>query len=101
MAASLPLIAGAVSDATLFAAYREANATNGTGPQVAVARMTDYLAAWQRHGALDPGADAAALAVLFCGAAQLHAWTDYLAGPNALPGSRAERIDQVLTSLLR
>jgi AcrR family transcriptional regulator len=60
-AASLPLIAGAVSDSTLFAAYRETNAANGTGPQVAVAQMTDYLGAWQQQGALDPAADAGAL----------------------------------------
>lgn len=65
-AAVLPLIAGAVSDATLFAAYRETNTANETGPQVAVQQMTDYLA-----------------------------------GPDALPGSRADRIDQVLTTLLR
>ena len=100
-AASLPLIAGAVSDATLFEAYRETNSANGTGPQVAVRQMTDYLSAWQQQGALDPAADAGALAVMFCGAAQLHAWTDYLAGPDALPGSRADRIDQVLSTLLR
>ncbi|QXG74533.1 TetR/AcrR family transcriptional regulator [Modestobacter sp. L9-4] len=100
-AASLPLIAGAVADAALFEAYRAANTANGTGPQIAVQQMTGYLAAWQQQGALDPAADAAALAVMFCGAAQLHAWTDHLAGPDALPGSRADRIDQVLTSLLR
>jgi AcrR family transcriptional regulator len=100
-AASLPLIAGAVSDAGLFQAYRAANTANGTGPQIAVRQMTDYLGAWQQRGALDPTADAAALAVMFCGAAQLHAWTDHLAGPDALPGSRADRIDQVLATLLR
>jgi AcrR family transcriptional regulator len=100
-AASLPLIAGAVADAALFEAYRAANTANGTGPQIAVQQMTGYLTAWQQQGALDPAADAAALAVMFCGAAQLHAWTDHLAGPDALPGSRADRIDQVLTSLLR
>ena len=33
-AASLPLIAGAVSDATLFAAYRPTNTANGTGGPV-------------------------------------------------------------------
>jgi len=63
--------------------------------------MTDHLVAWQQQGALDPAVDAGALAVMFYGAAQLHAWTDYLAGPDALPGSRADRIDQVLTTLLR
>ena len=100
-AASLPLIAGAVSDATLFAAYRETNTANGTGPQLAVQQMTGYLTAWQQQGALDPGADPRTLALLFCGAAQLQAWTDYLAGPDALPCSRDDRIDQVLSALLR
>ncbi|WP_410566046.1 TetR/AcrR family transcriptional regulator [Amycolatopsis sp. cmx-4-61] len=100
-AASLPLIAGAVSDATLFEAYRATNTANGTGPQIAVQQMTAYLAAWQRHGALDPAADPGTLALLFCGAAQLQAWTDYLAGPGLLPGSRADRIDHVVDLLLR
>jgi len=100
-AASLPLIAGAVSDATLFQAYRATNAANGTGPRIAVEQMTGYLAAWQQHGVLDPAVDPGALALLFCGAAQLQAWTDYLAGPDVLPCSRADRIDQVLGTLLR
>jgi AcrR family transcriptional regulator len=100
-AASLPLIAGAVSDASLFSAYRDTNTANGTGPQLAVEQMTAYLTAWQQTGALDPTADAATLALLFCGAAQLQAWTDYLAGPGVLPGSRADRIDRVLGVLLR
>ncbi|MGK5678310.1 TetR/AcrR family transcriptional regulator [Actinoplanes sp. URMC 104] len=99
-AASLPLIAGAVSDATLLEAYRATNTANGTGPQLAVQQMTDYLAAWQQHGALAPTADPGALALLFCGAAQVQAWTDYLAGPGVLPGSRADRIDRVVTALL-
>ena len=100
-AAALPLVAGAASDGTLLEAYRETNAANGTGPQIAVQEMTDYLAAWQRQGALDPGADPGALALLFCGAAQVQAWTDYFAGADALPGSRADRIDQVVATLLR
>jgi len=100
-AASLPLIAGAVTDATLLEAYRATNTANGTGPQLAVQQMSDYLTAWQEHGALDPTTDAGALALLFCGAAQVQAWTDHLAGPDALPGSRADRIRQVVTTLLR
>jgi len=99
--ASLPLIAGAVSDATLFGAYRATNTANETGPQIAVQKMTAYLTAWQQTGALDPTADPLALALLFCGAAQVQAWTDYLAGPDALPGSRADRIHQVVKTLLR
>ena len=100
-AASLPLIAGAVTDATLLEAYRATDTANGTGPQLAVQQMSDYLTAWQEHGALDPTTDAGALALLFCGAAQVQAWTDHLAGPDALPGSRADRIRQVVTTLLR
>jgi AcrR family transcriptional regulator len=100
-AASLPLIAGAVSDATLFEAYRATNTANGTGPQIAVQQMTGYLTAWQQRGALDPSADTGTLALLFCGAAQMQAWTDYLAGPDVLPGSRAARIDYVVSTLLR
>jgi len=100
-AAVLPLIAGAASDGTLLEAYRATNAANGTGPQIAVQEMTGYLAAWQQQGALDPGADPGALALLFCGAAQVQAWTDYFAGPGVLPGSRAHRIDQVVATLLR
>ena len=63
--------------------------------------MTTYLGAWQQHGALAPTADAQTLALLFCGAAQVQAWTDYLAGPDALPGSRADRIHQIVKALLR
>lgn len=100
-AASLPLIAGAVSDASLFEAYRARNAADGTGPQLAVQQMTRYLSAWQHLGALDRTADPQALALLFCGAAQIEAWTEYLVGPDALPGSRAERIDHVIDTLLR
>jgi AcrR family transcriptional regulator len=100
-AAALPLVAGAASDATLLQAYRETNAANGTGPQVAVQEMTDYFAAWQQHGALDPGADPGALALLFCGAAQIQAWTDYFSGPGVLAGSRTDRIDQVIGTLVR
>ncbi|MEU8663339.1 TetR/AcrR family transcriptional regulator [Actinoplanes philippinensis] len=100
-AASLPLIAGAVSDASLFEAYRATNTANGTGPQIAVQQMTGYLTAWQQRGALDPRADTGTLALLFCGAAQMQAWTDYLVGPDVLPRSRAERIDQVVNTLLR
>lgn len=100
-AAVLPLVAGAASDATLLEAYRETNAANGTGPQVAVQEMTDYLAAWQQHGALDRGADPGALALLLCGAAQIQAWTDYFSGPGVLPGSRADRIDRVIETLIR
>jgi AcrR family transcriptional regulator len=100
-AASLPLIAGAVSDATLFEAYRATNSANGTGPQIAVQQMTAYLTAWQERGALEPTADVGALALLFCGAAQIQAWAGYLTGPDVLPGSRADRIDQVVNTLLR
>ena len=100
-AASLPLIAGAVSDATLLDAYRATNTANGTGPQIAVHEMTAYLAAWQQHGVLHVSADPHALALMFCGAAQVQAWTDYLAGPHALPGTRADRIDQIVSTLLR
>ena len=100
-AASLPLIAGAVADATLLDAYRATNTVNGTGPQLAVQQMTDYLAAWQHRGALAATADPGALALLFCGAAQIQAWTEYLAGPHTLPGSRADRVDQIVRTLLR
>jgi len=100
-AAALPLVAGAASDAALLAAYRATNSASGTGPQVAVREMTDYLAAWQQRGALDPGADPGALALMFCGAAQVQAWADYFSGPDVLPGSRADRVDQVVTALLR
>ena len=100
-AASLPLIAGAVSDAALFEAYRATNTANGTGPQLAVQQMTAWLAAWQERGVIPADADPTALALLFCGAAQVQAWTGYLAGPGVLPGSRADRIDRVVGALLR
>ena len=100
-AAALPLVAGAASDATLLEAYRATNVANGTGPQVAVREMTAYLTAWQERGALDAGTDPGALALLFCGAAQVQAWADYFSGPDVLPGSRADRIDRVVGTLLR
>ena len=84
------MIAGAVSDATLLDAYRATNTANGTGPQLAVQEMTDDLAAWQQIEVLEPTADTGALALLFCGAAQVEAWADHVVGPDALPGSRAD-----------
>ena len=43
-AASLPLIAGAVSDATLFEAYRATNTANSTGRRIAVQHISGFVA---------------------------------------------------------
>ncbi|MFJ9371499.1 TetR/AcrR family transcriptional regulator [Nocardia sp. NPDC101769] len=99
-AASLPLIAGAVSDTTLLDAYRATNTAQDTGPQLAVESMATYLTGWQSTGALSPEADTWALALLFCGAAQLQAWTEHLAGPLALPRDRDARIRAVVDALV-
>ncbi|MFE3195423.1 TetR/AcrR family transcriptional regulator [Nocardia sp. NPDC059240] len=99
-AASLPLIASAVADATLFDAYRATNTAQDTGPQLAVETMTTYLAGWQSTGVLTHDADVWAMALMFCGAAQLQAWTQQLASAHALPGDRNARIQAVVDTLI-
>ncbi|MFE3189853.1 hypothetical protein ACFXHA_12645 [Nocardia sp. NPDC059240] len=99
-AASLPLIAGAVADIALLDAYRATNASQGTGPQLAVQSMAEYLGSWQTTGALATRADTWALALMFCGAAQSQAWTEHLAGPQALPRDRDARIRAVVDALI-
>jgi len=47
--------------------------------------MTDDLAAWQQIGVLEPTADTGALALLFCGAAQVEAWADDVVGTTPSP----------------
>ncbi|MGW5106345.1 TetR/AcrR family transcriptional regulator [Nocardia sp. NPDC004123] len=99
-AASLPLVAGAVSDISLFDAYRATNTAQDTGPQLAVEAMATYLTTWQSTGALSPDADTWALALMFCGAAQLQAWTEQLAGPQALPHDRDTRLQAIVNTLI-
>ncbi|WP_162958790.1 TetR/AcrR family transcriptional regulator [Nocardia yunnanensis] len=98
--ASLPLVAGAVADATLLDAYRATNTAQDTGPQLATEIMATYLNTWQATGALSPDTDTWATALMFCGAAQLQAWTEYLAGPGSLPHDRNARIRAVAMTLI-
>ncbi|GAA2913256.1 TetR/AcrR family transcriptional regulator [Streptosporangium fragile] len=99
-AASLPLVAGAVADRDLFIRYQEVNARGGTGPQLAIDAVADYLAACREAGELAPAADPYALALALCGAAQVQAYTEYIAGAGALRGTRRERAEALAETLL-
>jgi AcrR family transcriptional regulator len=99
-AASLPMIAGAAADQELFAAYRNANRQRGTGPQVALERLTDYVAECQDAGELPRGVPPATIALILCGTAQFEAYAEHLFGADALDGDRSERIRAVADVLL-
>jgi AcrR family transcriptional regulator len=99
-AASLPLVASAIANRDLFIRYQEVNARNGTGPHMAIDTIADYLASCRQIGLLAPTADPYALALALCGAAQVQAYTEYIAGPQALRGSRRERAEALAEALL-
>lgn len=79
-AAALPLIATALSDASLADSYRRANAERGSGPMVAVNEMELWLSSCRRTGALPDAVDPHAAALAFCGAAQLLTWQSIVTG---------------------
>jgi AcrR family transcriptional regulator len=99
-AASLPLVAGAIADRELFSTYQDVNARSGTGPHLAIDTIADYLASCRQAGVLAPTADPYALALALCGAAQAQAYTEYIAGAEALRGSRRERAEALADTLL-
>ncbi len=99
-AASLPLTAGALADRDLLSEYQKRNIEQGTGPQLALDQIADYLAACKNVGQLAPTTDPYALALALCGAAQIQAYTEHLAGPNALRGSRHDRITALVDTFL-
>ncbi|MFB4283890.1 TetR/AcrR family transcriptional regulator [Nonomuraea sp. MTCD27] len=90
--ASLPLMAGAAADQDLFAAYQATNRKHGTGPHPALDQMARYLAECQKAGELPRGTEPYTLALTLCGIAQFEAYTEYVSGPGALPGERADRL---------
>ncbi|WP_067816077.1 hypothetical protein [Actinomadura kijaniata] len=91
-AAALPLVAALAADQELFAAYQRANRDRGSGPHVALDDIARYLRECRKAGELPPGAEPHTLALTLCGTAQFEAYTEYLAGPDALPGGRADRL---------
>ncbi|MEU7279644.1 helix-turn-helix domain-containing protein [Streptomyces sp. NPDC045431] len=98
--AALPLLAMAQADHDLLAAHREADAAHGTGLQLAIDQITAYLTACQDAGQITPSADPYALAITLCGAADLQAYTEHLAGPGALRGTREHRVAALVDTLL-
>jgi AcrR family transcriptional regulator len=99
-AASLPLVAGAVADRGLFTAYQKVNLDHGTGPHLAIDQIADYLSACREAGELPSTSDPYALALTLCGTAQAQAYTEYVSGPSALRGSRADRLTAIADILL-
>ncbi|WP_107656252.1 TetR/AcrR family transcriptional regulator [Nocardia suismassiliense] len=77
---ALPLMSVLLSDPALRAEYRRVSGERGTGPQVAVDRVADYLRAEQKLGRLRSGLDVGAAAVLLLGAAQNLALTELATG---------------------
>lgn len=98
--ASLPLVAGAIADRDLFTRYQEVNARADTGPHLAINTIADYLTSCRQAGLLAPTADPYPLAMALCGAAQVQAYTEYIAGAEALRGSRRERAEALADMLL-
>lgn len=98
--AALPILAVAQADHHLLAEHRKANAAHGTGPQLAIDQITAYLAACRQAGQIAPTADPYALATTLCGAAHIEAYTERLAGPQALRGTREDRIAALVDVLL-
>ena len=100
--ASLPLIAGAVADQELFAAYQDTNRERGTGPQLALEQITAYLTECQEAGVLPRRMQPYTLAIVLCGTAQFEAYAEYISGPDAIHGDRGDRLaaaaDMFLTS---
>ncbi|TQM32913.1 TetR/AcrR family transcriptional regulator [Nocardia bhagyanarayanae] len=77
---ALPLMAVLLSDPALRAEYQQVSGKQGTGPQLAVDRIADYLRAEQELGRLRGDLDADAAAVLLLGAAQNLALTELATG---------------------
>lgn len=98
--ASLPLVAGAAADRELFREYQSVNRDNGTGPQLALDMVTEYLLRCQEAGELSTDRDPYSMALTLCGAAQVQAYTEFIGGPEALKGSRADRASSVADLLL-
>ncbi|GIG70543.1 TetR/AcrR family transcriptional regulator [Phytomonospora endophytica] len=98
--ASLPLTAGAIADHDLFTTYQKTNHDNTTGPHLAINEIADYLTACQTTGELAATADPYAMALAICGAAQTQAYAAYIGGPDALRGTRAQRLAALADLLL-
>lgn len=99
-AASLPLVAGAVADQDLFVAYQRTNQARETGPHLAIDEICEYLTACRDAGELAATADPYAMALAICGTAQTQAYAEYIGGPNALRGTRADRLAALADLLL-
>lgn len=98
--ASLPLMAGAIADRDLFTAYQRLNQDQETGPHLAIDEIHDYLTACREAGELAATADPYAMALAICGSAQTQAYAEYIGGPHALRGTRAERLAALADLLL-
>jgi AcrR family transcriptional regulator len=99
-AAALPLVAGSFADHELLGRYRERNRERGAGPQLAMEAIADYLRGWQEAGHLDSDADCYAMALALCGSAQMYAYTEQIAGADALPESRDALIHAVIETVV-
>jgi AcrR family transcriptional regulator len=69
-----PMAASLFAEPTLLAAYRDALAARGAGPQHVSRALTDYLAAEQDQGRVRAEADPAAAAALLIGGCLNHAF---------------------------
>jgi AcrR family transcriptional regulator len=99
-AAALPLIAGSFADRELLRRYRQHNRERGTGPQLAMEAISDYLSGWQKSGHLDSDADCYAMALALCGSAQMYAYTELASGADVLPKSRDVLIRGVIETVV-
>ena len=98
-AAALPLIAGSYADQELFRRHRDRNRERGTGPQLAMEAVSDYLRGWQEAGHLDSHADCYTIALALCGSAQMYAYTQAVAGADVLPRSRDALVHGVIETV--
>jgi len=93
--ASYPLIGSAIADHALFQHFSAAHRAAGSGPQLTLQRLRDYLSAQREAGRVNPRADLEVEALFLAGACQYAVWLELVIGAETLPHggeSLAERL---------
>lgn len=98
--ASYPLIGSAIADRVLFQRFAAAHRAAGSGPQLSMRLLRDYLRAQQEAGRIDPDADLELEALFLAGACHHAVWVELVSGPSALPHGGSSLAEQLVDNRL-